>query len=311
MLLTVNRATTMLLSPLLDLFPRGHHRWVMGLRRAESLTEYFADQDPTGAVRQQRAAWFAQHPELYFAAQIDPGDPLCATVCQEMQTLARETGRDVAPIAVADVSGSQSPSDSTISHPLPSHALQSYAALWEPDLVWMAPDAAGRYRLIAGCVCFPSSWAVTEKLGLTMADIHAPVPGLNAALERQIDTFLTQLRPQEIWRRDNWNLASDDELNHHPSRPQIPWATEFQPSQVTIRFEHQLLLRLPRSGVILFGIRIALLPLPELLKFPPACERWATLIETMSPAAAAYKNLLPIRAPLLDCLRTPMEQDRD
>ena len=52
----------------------------------------------------------------------------------------------------------------------------------EESILLLAPDAAGEFRLQAGAVVFPSSWALEEKLGRTMDEIHGIVPGLNPAL---------------------------------------------------------------------------------------------------------------------------------
>src|SRR5438034_8163832 len=92
-------------------------------------------------------------------------------------------------------------------------------ALIESDWVLLRADDQGVYRLIAGAVCFPSGWSLQGKLGKTIDEIHAIVPGLNAALARQINAFMAKLAPGALWERENWGLSADTELNHHPSRP--------------------------------------------------------------------------------------------
>jgi hypothetical protein len=49
------------------IFPDADHRWIMGLRRTDSLADYFADADPSGAVRAERAHWLAEDPDKYAA----------------------------------------------------------------------------------------------------------------------------------------------------------------------------------------------------------------------------------------------------
>ena len=79
---------------------------------------------------------------------------------------------------------------------------------WEPDFVWMHPGPGDQYRLVGGVVCFPSSWAIRDKLDRTMAEIHAPAPDLNATLARPIDAFMSRQRPGEVWVRENVNFAA-------------------------------------------------------------------------------------------------------
>ena len=50
----------------------------------------------------------------------------------------------------------------------------------EPDILLLMPSGeSGEFRLVAGCVCFPSSWCLAEKIGRPLSVIHDPVPGLN------------------------------------------------------------------------------------------------------------------------------------
>ena len=78
----------------------------------------------------------------------------------------------------------------------------------EPDILFLVPsDESGEFRLVAGCVCFPSSWRLAEKLGKPLTAIHGPVPGLNEQLGAPITQFLRRLEPGIAWRRENWASA--------------------------------------------------------------------------------------------------------
>jgi len=54
--------------------------------------------------------------------------------------------------------------------------LVAASLLVQEDLILMRRDESG-WRLVAGSLCFPSSWKLTEKFGRALQDIHAPVPG--------------------------------------------------------------------------------------------------------------------------------------
>jgi dimethylamine monooxygenase subunit A len=258
------------------LFPDADHRWTMGLRPTDSAASFFADADSTGAMRAERGRWLGTAPALYAVLRPDGVGALRDTV-----ELARGLG------TVVDTAAS------------PWDQLLSLGRAWEPDFVWMHPDAGGVLRLVGGVVCFPSVWSVHEKLGRRIDEIHGPVPTLNDTLGRQIGTFLTKLAPGSVWQRSNWGLSGDSDLNHHPARNWRRLVEGTPTDQIWLRLEHQLLLRLPGSGSVLFGIRLELIPLAEVLADSEAAARFAHNLRTMSEAVAAYKGILPVRPALL------------
>ena len=173
----------------------------------------------------------------------------------------------------------------------------------EPDFLLLRPAAEGGMQLAAGCVCFPSSWGLEEKIGLGMEAIHAVVPGLNSAIGRQIDRFLDRLRPGISWERTNWGLSRSGERNQHPSR-NLPRLDESVPlDEVFFRVEHQSLASLPRSGGGLFGIRISTRPLTEVMRVPEVRDGLIRALQTMPEEMAAYKNLARCRESILRFLR--------
>lgn len=262
------------------IFPDADHRWRLGLRRGTSLAAYFADADPTGAMRAERARWLADDPERY-AACLPAAEPALA----ETSELARALG------AAGDFAGGA-----------PFERLLHLGRAWEPDFVWMHPGADGLFRLIGGVVCFPSAWALRDKLGLLMSAVHEPVPELNAQIGRPIDQFLAQQAPGVDWRRENWSVTRDGELNHHPALGRRRLDETVAVEDIWLRLEHQLLLKLPRSGSVLFGIRVEVVPFAQLLADAAAAARFARLLRTLAPAAARYKNLdraLPVLVALL------------
>lgn len=166
---------------------------------------------------------------------------------------------------------------------------------WEPDFVLLLPGTDGIFKVVGGCVCFPSSWRLAEKLGQGLEFVHAPVPGLTAALGSQIDSFLTRMKPGVAWLRSNWGLSRSPELNQHPMRklPQLDAGTP--PEQIYLRVEDQALVKLPVTGGVLFGIRIVSLPLPEARTNPLIARGLVRALKTMPELMAAYKKILPVR----------------
>lgn len=261
------------------LFPDADHRWIMSLRRCEGVGDYFADHDRTGATRAERAQWLEDEPRKYAVLLPDAEPALRETVA-----LARKLGTT---LDSADDAFEQ---------------LLNLGRAWEPDFVWMHPDSNGVQRLVGGVVCFPSVWAVTDKLGREMDFVHEPVPELNDSLGRQIGTFLKNMQPNVAWRRENWSLSHEQWLNQHTSRTRRRLHAAVAAEDVWLRIEHQLLLKLPQSGSVLFGIRLEVVPLTDVLADAHASTRFARQLETMSDAATAYKDIATVRPRLLELL---------
>lgn len=247
----------------------------MGLRPTEAAT-FFAPTADAAEVLAERRQLLDVDPDRYTA------------LTQAAEPAIDETAEWLLAVASCDVADVATAADVRA-------RLLALGRRLEADLVWMHPRGDDAHRLIAGVVCFPSSWDVHEKLERPMRMIHAPVPGLDEALGRQVDRFLAKLEPGAVWTRENWSVAADPRLNHHPTLPKTPFPDDLRADQVWIRLEHQLLVRMPRSGSVLFAIHVEPVPLPKIVAQPKIAARLARLLETMSPAALDYKRLATAR----------------
>lgn len=178
-------------------------------------------------------------------------------------------------------------------------ALLALANHWEPDFLLLRRDGSGEYRLVAGAVCFPSSWDVREKLGHDVTHIHGVVPTLNPTLGTKIRTFLARLTPEGVFERENWGLAAHGELNAHPERGLPRLDSTARIASTWLRVEHQAFRALPASGGLLFTIRLTVHPLSEVLTTPATRDDFARQLATMPDEIATYKGIAPARAALL------------
>lgn len=175
--------------------------------------------------------------------------------------------------------------------------------LVQEDLLLLAPGPDG-HRLVAGALCFPSSWSLAEKIGKPLLHVHDPVPGYADRLSERVERLFARLPPGQCLWRMNWSL-DDGERLHRPESPETrDWD---QPGRslldlVTIRVERQTLRRLERSGCIVFTVRIYLDRLSDLAKYPD-CKRLAKRLRDqlarLSPEEASYKGIESIRPALL------------
>ena len=235
------------------------------------------------AVIAERRKWLAADPHVYLGL-LDEGHGLLDETLEmaiKLQTL---------------------PGGETFSGLDPMERFRRLGENWEADFLLMKPDDEGVFRLYGGCVCFPSHWDLHEKLGKPMADIHAPVPGLNETLGRQIDGFLARIGPGVSWERENWGLSRSPELNLHPSRqlPRLDGGVALD--EVWFRLEEQSLVALPANGGILFGIRLVIRPMAEIKADPAARQGMIRALQTMPEPMATYKGIAPARARLLELM---------
>jgi hypothetical protein len=261
------------------LFPDEDYRFHLRMERGDPAS-FFA---PTPLHEQwiaERQSWLRSDPHTY-AALLPPGEPLMA----EVSELAQSWNGFV-----------PSPRE-------PWPTLLALGEFWEADYLLLKSDADGEIRLYGGCLCFPSSWRLTDKLGQPIEFIHGPVPGLNANLAAAIHKFLAGLKPGAASLRHNWGLARSPELNHHPdlNPPRLDASVEMD--EVWLRVEHQALVALPRSSGILFGIRVVNYPLADVLADSVAGLRLVRALETMPEAMAVYKGIGTAREHVLELLR--------
>ena len=190
--------------------------------------------------------------------------------------------------------------------------LRTASRLVQEDLILMRKDDRG-WRLVAGSLCFPSSWTLAEKFGLPLHNIHDPVPefGTNTRNGDLITRMFDNLsRPVIRW---NWSIQADDALYHPFSNVErIDRATQ-RPSKFPdgdvaaafIRVERQTLRKLPRTGAILFTIKICLDPISVLRSHPDRAalaRSFASQLGEMNAEQLDYKGLTADRNRLVSLL---------
>jgi hypothetical protein len=185
------------------------------------------------------------------------------------------------------------------------------AALLVPDDLVIMRRAADGWRLVAACLCFPSTWSLAEKFDRPMDAIHADVPGYAGAMAERVARIFDHLPAGEIVERFNWSIYPDSVLHHpEPRSGPRPWSrlasAEAVAAAAFVRIERQTLRRLPDSGDILFTIRVQVDPFAALAGHPDSRRLAAGLIaqlEGLDAAQLAYKNLAAERATLIGALR--------
>ena len=322
---------------LANLFPDEDYRFAMRFERGRP-ADFFAPTDAGPHLLAERERWLNDEP-AHYAAMLPGGEPLLeetldllrawpatATIAS-LRTPEATISSEPSELPLTGPSGTLSPSEgeraevrgiSTIRRAAKDQGNASkgpslndgsplarcieLGRKLEPDFLLLKPDAAGVFRLLAGCVCFPSSWSLAEKMGRPLEEVHGVVPGLNTQLSRPIYGFLAKMAPGVSWLRANWGLSRSAELNQHPARKLPRLDASVRADEVWLRVEWQSLVALPANHGVLFGIRIEVFPLAQVKQDRTAAEGLRRALHTMPGEMAAYKGIASARERLVGLL---------
>ncbi|MEL7183461.1 MAG: heme-dependent oxidative N-demethylase subunit alpha family protein, partial [Pseudomonadota bacterium] len=138
--------------------------------------------------------------------------------------------------------------------------LRTLAHLLQEDLL-LLQRRGEEHVLIAGVLCFPASWTLAEKMGRPLSRIHRPVPAYDDALAGRVQRLFDHVRPgRPLWRANALGYA--DAALYQPMTEAAP-----RPVDGAIRFlrsERQTVLRLPKTGAILFAVHTYVVPVDRL-----------------------------------------------
>lgn len=247
------------------LLPDASHRLQMNLRPGDACGFWAASPEADTALAERRR-WLAESPGRYLR------------ILPEGEEAVREAIALMAPHSMS---------------------AEEAAMQLEPDWIVLSGEAARAHPVLGGAVIFPSGWALEDKIGKPLHEVHAPVPGLQSKLGVQIGSFLSRLAPGAAWERDNWGLSADSSLNHHPAVGVRRLDGGATLATTWLRLEQQFLTRLPVTGAILFGIRVSNHRLDYLAAIPGLAGRLAGALGTMAEDVARYKGLDVARGALV------------
>ncbi len=175
------------------------------------------------------------------------------------------------------------------------------------DLAVLQPDG----RVPWMCVCTPSHWAPEDKLGLSLAQIHAPVA--DAQVVRDASSALARLVTSgQAWERWVWTISPSGRFDQHPRRhARDPWPALRGPQEFAqgcwMRSERQTFFPVHDSrgapvGQSIFTIGVRLETLTGFVRDADTALQLHASLSSMSDTVLAYKGLTHARAPLLQWL---------
>jgi hypothetical protein len=177
------------------------------------------------------------------------------------------------------------------------HPVVAAARLVQEDLCILMRDEA--WRLQAACVCFPSRWLLTSKIGRTLDQIHAPVPGYDDSLSGPTNAVFDRLTTDKPFWRLNWTVIDDPTL-HQPNSPrQLPCDDI---DRWFFRVERQTIRRLSETGAVVFTIHNYVASVNELRDIPEFSEHLLLGIEGAPLAMQEYKGWVGVAQRLREVL---------
>jgi hypothetical protein len=161
-----------------------------------------------------------------------------------------------------------------------------------------ASRSSGDWTVSALSLCGGSFFTADEALGRDLAALHGPVPGFRDRFQVRVRRIFDRLPADQILERRNWTVTAWSRLYAPEAaaarrralalRPRRPGAGLF------LRCESQTLRRLPRTGGVLFTIRIHVTPLLALNADPDAVQVFARAWAAAPEDFRRYKGLAAV-----------------
>ncbi|NLS10720.1 DUF3445 domain-containing protein [Nesterenkonia sp. MY13] len=198
---------------------------------------------------------------------------------------------------------------------LPTDPLTFLASEIPDDLVLLT-ERDGELFFDAGLVTFAASWSVSFNVGMSMTEIHGPVPRMTAeGMTRRAEIFMRQLQPGQAYRRLNWSTSKhrgerlDTSLETYREwESEIPQLVEEEDwGSLQLRNELQHFVRLPMTGTVAFAIRTYILPLAEIREIPEWRDQLASILRELPEDLATYKGFGDFREEIVDYLAQPAD----
>ena len=222
------------------------HRRLPGIQPLDP-GDWLSMDDAFAAQMAERDRLIAAAPQAVMAMLPGAGAAVAELLDRVVGEVARLPGYEVGQAAVLRPDGLRVPLD-------PARPLATLGRLAQQDFCVMERRGAA-HVLTAAVLCFPAGWTLAEKLGRPLIGIHAPVAVYDATLAARVQRLFDAIRPEApLWRANVLAYATPELFaprTEADPRPQPAGHGRF------IRSERQCLVKLPRSGAVVFSIHTA------------------------------------------------------
>ncbi len=173
-----------------------------------------------------------------------------------------------------------------------------------PDDLLLVKERHGRLHFDAGLVTFAAAWSVSFDVGMSMDEIHGPVPRLTKdGITARAEQFLKRLPADQVYRRINWTLSASGSRKLDVSLEELPeWGTDIPRlvrdrdwGALQMRIEVEHFVRLPMTGAVTFNIRTHMASLEQIKRIPAWRDQLAQVVLELPEDLAAYKGFADYR----------------
>lgn len=167
-----------------------------------------------------------------------------------------------------------------------------YCNVYSDDIVDLAlrleEDVAVMHqgKLAAICFCFPSGFRPSEKVGMSLSDIHLAVAD-GELLVKASPGITRVMTEQKSFRRHVWTVTTNPQLSNHPNNKieKLPESID----ELYFRYETQTTACVD-DHTSLFFVKVDVVPLKSVY-----CQKILDSINSMSKNILEYKNLTNIK----------------
>lgn len=171
--------------------------------------------------------------------------------------------------------------------------LGAAAASFSDDFCVMIPNGES-FIFAAGCVCAPTFWLLDDVIACTLGEVHGPIPGGDPGLSQRIARIFFALQPDTVLERFNWTVQLDGERFTPSSEPMKRELAKLSPEdsarRLFLRVERQTVRKLPKTGAVLFTIRVCVDPLVPILEDKSLRKAFEQSWNQTHPDLASYKG---------------------
>ena len=108
--------------------------------------------------------------------------------------------------------------------------------------------------LTAAVLCFPASWTLGEKIGRPLSGVHAPVDEYSIDIAKRVQRLFDGIQAgRPMWRFNVLQYVRPDLFQPRRENDARNSDEDYGTGAYT-RTEHQALVRMPKSGAVLFAI---------------------------------------------------------
>lgn len=125
----------------------------------------------------------------------------------------------------------------------------------------------GMYYFRAGVICSSLGWNVGTKIGMSMQEIHTPIPDYKEKMSFSMDRYFSKMPTNQPIQRGSWGLEIGTPLFMPPGDPHEKLRDiqkeDLRIDECHLRVDWQTLRRLPLSAGVVFNFTALFTPVTE------------------------------------------------